>query len=91
MPEPAVIPSRQILKGFCRSVWAADIEGTIIAVKHEDRGPGRWRVAQGAAYSLVLPKRLHKINLEAGIEASASRTDPLRQCGTTVWMVRLNT
>lgn len=41
-------------------------------------GGTRGRILSGAS---IAPKRLHKINLEVGIEASASRTDPLTQCG----------
>lgn len=55
----------------------------MIAVKHEDRGPGRkyrgWHKGRILSGASIAPKRLHKINLEAGIEASASRTDPLTQ------------
>lgn len=68
----------------------------MIAVKHEDRGPGRtyrgWHKGRILSGASIAPKRLHKINLEAGIEPGSLRLAH-RPSNTvnTVWMVRLNT
>ena len=59
---------RQIGKGFCGSVWAADKPGPAIAMKREDGGPGR-SVAQDSAMHQRIEHALSEAQATMGLAA----------------------
>lgn len=57
---------RQIGKGFCGSVWAADREGPSIAMKREDGGPERF-VANDSSMHMKIKSSINHAQTSLGL------------------------